>query len=119
MGTIHRPYDSGSRGTEVTAFIQCINGRDPQIDELWCLGLDGIICKVHPTAHAYVTDGTVRDFFTYYLAENECKIDIIGKISVNDRVQFLGFSEKAWGSGLPFICNLLALIEATGWGSGH
>ena len=44
MGNIHRPTDSGSGGTEATAFIQYINGQDPQIQELWFLGLDGICC---------------------------------------------------------------------------
>ena len=29
MGNIRRPSDSGSRGTNTTAFIQCINGREP------------------------------------------------------------------------------------------
>ena len=30
MGTISRPSDSISGGTETTAYIQCINGREPQ-----------------------------------------------------------------------------------------
>ena len=32
MGTIRRPLGSGSGGTDATDFIQCINGRYPQIN---------------------------------------------------------------------------------------
>ena len=39
---------------------------------------------------------------------------IIGKISVNDSIQFLEFSDQAWGSGLPFIAKLLSRVESTG-----
>ena len=51
MGPINRTSDSSSRGTDTTAFIQYINGRETQINELWCLGLDRICRKIHPTAH--------------------------------------------------------------------
>ena len=66
-----------------------------------------------------VTSGTVRYFVTNYFAENGRRIEITGKIPVNASVQFLGFSDQAWGIGLSFICNLMARVEATGWGSGN
>ena len=56
---------------------------------------------------------------TYYLTENGHRIQIIGKISINDSVQFLGVTAQAWGNGLPFLCNLQETYEATGWGSGN
>ena len=68
MGTIHSPLNSGSRVTETTAFIQWINGQETQIRKLWCLGLDGIFRKVHPTANVKVLAGTVGKFVTNYLA---------------------------------------------------
>ena len=68
MGTIRRPSDSVSGVTEATAFIQCINDREPQIHELWCLGLDGIGRKVCPTARVEATAGTIGEFVTNYLA---------------------------------------------------
>ena len=68
MGTILSPSYSGSGGTEATAFIQSINGQEPQIHELWCLHLEGICLKVNPTARVEVQDGTVGDFVTNYLA---------------------------------------------------
>ena len=50
-----------------------------------------------------------------YLAENGLRIKIIKQIFVNNIIHFLGLSDQAWGSGLQFISNLLAHIEATGW----
>ena len=117
MGTINMPSDSGSGGTESTAFIQCIDGREPQIHELWYLGLDRISHKINPAAHVDVTAGIVGEFVTYYLAENRCQIDIIGKISIKNSIQFLFLSHQSWGSGLLFIYNLLDHVESTGWGS--
>ena len=117
MGTIYRPSYSGSGGTEATAFIQCINGREPQIHELWCLCLDRICRKVHSTAYVEVPAGTIRYFVTDYIAKNGRQIPIIGQLSVNGSVQFLGLTDQAWGSGFPFITNLLARVESTGWGS--
>ena len=54
-----------------------------------------------------------------YLAENGCIIDIIGQLSVNDSVQFFGLSDQAWGSGFPFIFNVMACVGGTGWFSGN
>ena len=88
MVSIDRPSDTGSRSTDVTAFIQCIDGQKPQIHELWRLDLDNISCGVHPTAQVEVTTGTVGKFVTDYLSENGLRTQIIGKISVNNSVQF-------------------------------
>ena len=115
MGTICRPSDYGSGCTGTTAFIQYTNGRDPQINKLWCQDFDGIFREVRPTERVDILDGTVGYFVTNYLAENGCQIRIIGEISVNGSVQFLGLSNQAWGSGLLYIANLLAVVEATGW----
>ena len=68
MGATFRPLGSGSRGTEATAFIQCIDGREPQIYKCWCLGLDKIFRGIHPTAHAEVPSVTVEEFVTNCLA---------------------------------------------------
>ena len=98
MGSIRRLSYYGSGSTEGTAFIQCIYGTEPQIHELWCLGLDRIIRGVHPTAHVEFPDGTVGEFLTDYLAENGHLIEITGQLSVNDIVQFLGFSKPRLGN---------------------
>ena len=56
---------------------------------------------------------------TDYLAENGRRIKIIGQLSVNDSVQFLGLSDQALVTGMPFIYNLWALSEPTGWVSAN
>ena len=119
MVTISRPSDYGSRITETTAFIQCLNGQELQINKLWCHDLDGIWREVHPTAHAEILAGTVREFVNDYLAENGRQIMIIGELSINRSVHFLGFSDQAWVIGLPYIVNLWAQVEAIGWGSSN
>ena len=86
---------------------------------MWCLSLDGISRKVHPKAPAEVTARTAGYFVTYYLAKNGRRIEIIGQLSVNDSVQFLGLSGQSWGSELTFIWNLLDHVETTGRVSGN
>ena len=56
---------------------------------------------------------------TSNLAENIHKIHIIGQLSINDSLQFLGVSVQAWERGLPFLLNMQAPAVATGWESGH
>ena len=48
-----------SGSTDATIFIQCVDSQELQIHELWCLGVDGISRKVHPTSQAEVTSITV------------------------------------------------------------
>ena len=103
MGSIHRPSDCGRESTNATGFVQCVDGQEPHIHEFLCLGLERMIRKVHPTALVEVTDGTVREFVTNYLDENGRRIHIIGKISVNDSVQFWNVPNQGGRSGLPFI----------------
>ena len=119
MGTILITLDFVSRGTEATAFIQCIIGTEPQIHEFWCLGLDEISREVRPTSRVKVTAGTFREFVYDYLTLNGSIIEIIRRLSVNESVQFSGLYDQVWESILPFICNLMGHVEATVWGSGH
>ena len=58
MVSIRRPSDPGIRGIEDTEFIQYIDGREPQIPKLWCLGLDNITQEFHPTAQGEAVAGT-------------------------------------------------------------
>ena len=59
MGSIHRPSNPGNRSTEDTDFMQCVDGWEPQIHELWCLGLDNVTFKARHTVQVQVTSGTV------------------------------------------------------------
>ena len=118
MGSIRRPTNPGSRSTEDTAFIQCVDGRDTQIQEWWCLGLDNITQEFHPTAQVEVVSGTVGEYTINYLAENGLIIPFMGKIPINDSVQFLGIPDFVGVSGLSFLPNLKYTSEPTGWGNG-
>ena len=119
MRTIHTPSVCISGGTEITNFIQCIIGWYPQNTKLGCLGLDRIFCEVHPTVCEEIPDVTITKFVTDYLANIGRQFANIGKLSVNDSVQFLVLSDQAKGSRLLYIANLLAQVEATGWGSSN
>ena len=64
MGSIRRPLDHVSGSTKDTAFIKCVDGREPPIHDVWNLGLYGTIREVHPTAQVEVPTGTVGYFVT-------------------------------------------------------
>ena len=53
------------------------------------------------------------DFVTEYLSKNGRRNHIIGEFPINESVQLVGLSE-IWGSGLMYIPNLMAHVEATG-----
>ena len=103
MLPICRPSNPGSRSTKDLAFVQCVDGREPLIHEVWSQGLYNITCKVHPTALVQVIAGTVGEFATNYLTENGRRFQIIRQLSINGSVQLLGVPAQAWTRGLPFI----------------
>ena len=90
MGSICRPYDSGSGGTKGVEFIRCVDGQDPQIHEIWCLGSYGVTREVHLTAQIDVGAETVGQVLTQYLSENGRIIPVIGQISINGNFELLG-----------------------------
>ena len=53
-------------------------------------------------------------FFTEYLSKNERRNKIIGELWINVSVHFIGRSQ-IWGRGLPYIVNIWARVEATGF----
>ena len=81
--------------------------------------MDNISCKVHPKSQVQVIYGTVGEFLTDYIAKNGRIIQIIRQIPINYSVQFLGVPDNGGGSGFPFICNLQAPVEDTGWESAN
>ena len=118
MGSISQTSNPDSGITKYTEFILYVDSQEPQIHELWCLGLYSINREVHPTDLLEVVTGTVEEFTTGYLAENGRIILIIRKLSINVSVQFLRIPDFVWGSGLSFIPNLQDPTESTGWGNG-
>ena len=114
-GGIQSPSDSSSGDPDPSIFIQCVNGREPMVDELWFHGLDGLSRDVHPTARVELPTGDVREFIIDYLTPDRRRNIIIGKCSVNGSLQFTGFPE-IWDSGLPYISNDELPDATRGWG---
>ena len=105
MGYIHRPSKSGSGVSDTGAFIQCVNGREPQNHEFLCWDIDEMFHEVHLIAHVEILAGTFREFLTYYLSENGRRHQIIGGLIINGSVQFIGLSQIR-GSRFPYMANL-------------
>ena len=89
MGGIRQPYNYSSRYPDPGAFIQCVDGRDPMIHELWGHENDSICRKVQPTACIEIPAGTVGEFITEYLSENRLQNQIIGELSTKGIVQLI------------------------------
>ena len=93
MVDIRRTSNSGSGSPETSSSIQYVDGREPHIHKLWCHGVDGICREVHPYSRIYIPDVTVGEFVTEYFSENWRCNQIIGKLSINGSVQFIGISD--------------------------
>ena len=98
-----------------TKFIRCVDGREPQIHELWCLRLENVTREIHLIVLLEFSAGTMGEFTTNNLAENGRIIPIIRQLSINISVQFWGISNFGRRIGLSFIENLQAPIITTGW----
>ena len=64
VGAIRRRSDSGSGDKDGLEFIRCVDGRDPQIHEVWSFGEDGVTREVHLTARVDFGAGFVGKFVT-------------------------------------------------------
>ena len=84
--------------------------------EIWCLSSDRITREVHPTAQLDVSAGVIGQFLSDYLAENGRRIPILGQISINGSVEYLGIpdfhrtSEPFWDDNI--------LAPSSSWGYG-
>ena len=114
FGSIGRPSDSGSGGSERPEFIGCVDGREPHIHEVWAFGSNGVTREVHPTAQLDVGTGVVGYFVTNYLTESGRRIPILGRISMNGSVEWLGVPDFHRTNGPACTDNLLA--HGYSWG---
>ena len=115
MGSISWPSSYGNRGAKNVDFMRCVDSQKPQLHEMWCLGLNKVTREIHKTAQVEVGAGTVGQLTTNYLAENGLRIAIIGQLSINGGVQFLGIFDFFRNSGLLSTENLQAPTVPTGW----
>ena len=116
VGSIRRIYNSGSEGSEGPEFIHCVDGRDPQMHKVWCFSSGGITREVHPSALVDVSAGLVVQFSSDYLTEDGRRIPIVGQISINGSVEYLGIPDFHRVSGPFWDDNLLAPCYSWGFG---
>ena len=83
FGFINTPSDSGSGDTEGPEFIRCMDGRKPQVHEVWTFGEDGFTCEVHPTVPVDVGAGFVGEFENDYLTPSWRRVPMFGRNSNN------------------------------------
>ena len=81
--------DSGSGGTKGPEFVQCIDGQETQMHEVWCFGLKGITHEVHPTVQVDVGAGVIGEFLYNYLTKNGRRIPILGKFQLMEMLNNL------------------------------
>ena len=86
------------------------------MNEICCLGSDGITHEVHPTFLLYVGFRTLGQFSSKYLVENVSRIPIIGQIPIHVSVELFVIPNFRRTSGPMFTENLLAPSETTYWG---
>ena len=61
VGSICWPSDSVSGDEDGPEFIQCVDGRQPQIHEVWTFGEGGVTWEVHLKAQVDVGSGFVEE----------------------------------------------------------
>ena len=70
VGATSWPSDYGCGDAYRSKFIRCVDRREPEVNESWILGEDGVTPKVHPTAQVDVYAVVVCKLATNYLTEN-------------------------------------------------
>ena len=76
VGATGWPSKSGCGDADISKFICCVDGRDPEVNAVWILGEDGVTPEVHPTVQVDVGTGVVCRFLTNYLTQNGFKTSI-------------------------------------------
>ena len=115
VGSILRPSDSGSGDSEGSKFIRCVNGREPQIDEVWAFGENGVTYEVHPTARVDVGSRVVGEFSSNYITGIRRRIPLLNRFPLMDVLNiwaFLTYIELVGPFGLV-ISWLLVLVWET------
>ena len=89
VGSICWRFDSDSGDEDGPELIQYVDGRDPQVHEVWNFGEDGVTREVHPIARVDVGDGFVGEFMTNDVTPSWCRVPMFGVHSINGSVQWL------------------------------
>ena len=90
VGFIHQPSNSGSEDKYGLEFIRCVDGREPQIHELWFFAEDGITREVHPFARIDFGGFSEDCFHTAYATEIGRRVFIYGRKCINGSIEWFG-----------------------------
>ena len=105
---IFRNSDSGCGDYDGPKFICCVDGRQPDIHEVWTFGEDGVTLEVHPPACVDV-GAFVSDYFaTDYLNPTWRRVPMFDRESVNGSVEWLDVPSFLRNDGPPLTLNLLS-----------
>ena len=84
-------YGSDDTIDQVT-YIVCLNGRVPEMYELWALNAQ-VVREVYPFARVRLFDNFREDTFKNFLLNSRrCRIPFIVRISMNNSVKFIPFA---------------------------
>ena len=86
----------------------CVDGRQPQIDEVWTFAEDSVTLEVHLTACVVIGTEFVGEFATDYLTPNWIWVPMFGINYINGSVEWLGVPDLLRNDGPPWDLNLLA-----------
>ena len=90
VGSIFWPSDSGCGDDDEPQFICCVDGRQPEIHEVWIFGEDCVTPEVHPSARVYVGNFVGDYFATNYLTPTWSKVPMFDRKSTNGSDEWLG-----------------------------
>ena len=85
-----------------------MDDQEPQIHEVWGGGFGVITREVHLTAQVDFGAGVVGEFLSNYLTESGRRVPILGRISINESVEYLGVPDFHRTGGAFWDANLLA-----------
>ena len=105
--------NSGNGGEDGPEFMRCVDGRQPQIHEVWTFGEDGVTREVHTTARVDAGAVFVGGFATDYLTPNWRRFPMFGINSINRSLEWIGVPDFLRNDGPP--CNLNLLAPYANW----
>ena len=108
VGSIRWPSEYGIGGTKGPEFIQYVDILEPQIHEVWDFSFNAITLEVHLTEQVDFGTGVVGGFTSDYLTESGRRFLILGQISINVSVEYLGIPNFHRIGGPFWASNLLA-----------
>ena len=108
VGSINWPSRSGSEDEDGPNFICCVDGWQPEINEVWTFREDGVTSEVHLTSRVDVRAFVGECFATKYFTPTWCRIPMLGRKTINVSVKWIGVPNFLRTDGPPWTLNLLS-----------